>query len=50
MMLVCLLGQASHLGLDVPQQEVSDSRDQADHLCYPESHFPAVVLGDGAEG
>lgn len=47
--LVCLLGHATHLGSDVAQQEVSDSGDATGDLCYPEGHFPAMVLGDGAE-
>lgn len=47
--LICFLGDLAHLGLDVAQQEESNSGDAADQLCYPEGRFPAVVLGDGAE-
>lgn len=39
----------THLGSDVPQQEEADGSDETGDLCYPEGHFPAVVLGDGAE-
>lgn len=48
--LICLLGDLAHLCLNVAQQEESNSGDAADDLCYPEGRFPAVVLGDGAEG
>lgn len=47
--LVCFLGHAAHLGLDVAQQEESNSGDATGDLCYPEGHFPAMVLGNSAE-
>lgn len=47
--LVRLLGHVTHLGSDVAQQEESNGGDGAGDLCYPEGHFPAVVLGNGAE-
>lgn len=47
--LVCFLGHVAHLGSDVAQQEESDSGDATGDLCYPEGHFPAVVLGNSAE-
>lgn len=47
--LVRLLRHATHLGPDVAQQEESDGSEATDDLCHPEGHFPAVVLGNGAE-
>lgn len=47
--LVCLLGHVTHLSSDVAQQEESNSGDATGDLCYPEGHFPAVVLGNCAE-
>ena len=47
--LVGLLGHVTHLGSDIAQQEESNSGDGTGDLCYPEGHFPAVVLGNGAE-
>lgn len=47
--LVGLLGHVTHLCSDVAQQEKSNNGDATGDLCYPEGHFPAVVLCDGAE-
>lgn len=47
--LICLLGNVAHLGSDVAQQEEYNSCDTTSDLCYPEGHFPAMVLGNSAE-
>lgn len=46
---VRLLGNMTHLGSDVAQQEESNSGDTTGYLCYPEGHLPAMVLGNGAK-
>lgn len=48
--LVGLLGDAAHLCADVTQYKETDSCDDAGNLGHPESHVPAMVLGNGAKG
>lgn len=48
--LIRLLGRSAHLRLDVAQQEEPNGGGAAEDLSHPEGRFPAVVLGDGAEG
>lgn len=48
--LVHFLVDPSHFGAHVACQEEANGGDAHCHFSYPESHVPAVVFGNGAEG
>lgn len=48
--LVRFLCDPSHFSAHVTHQEEANGGGGHDHLGYPESHVPAVLLGDSAEG